>query len=156
MEPTALEPRPPTTLPAALLDEKIEPLYQAVAATERRSEVRSSRARSRVYSRVVDESSVLNRIEKLVAEEHTLWEAEAQGRLDGDGRERLTEVRRALDQAYKALRRRRAGQPGQGLRDRDVPDPPNDLDGPEPEPPHSEHGVHGADSSAEDPSPNVP
>jgi hypothetical protein len=107
-------------------------------------------------ARFVDESSVLNRIEELVAEEHGLWQAEAQGRLEGDGRERLTEVRRALDQAYKALRRRRAGQPGEGLRDRDVPDPPNDLDGPEPEPPHTEHGVHASDSSAEDPSPNVP
>jgi hypothetical protein len=32
-----------------------------------------------------------------------------------------------------------------------VPDPPNDLDGPEPEPPHLEHGVHGEDEPAPDP-----
>jgi hypothetical protein len=32
-----------------------------------------------------------------------------------------------------------------------VPDPPNDLEGPEPEPPHLEHGVHGEDEPGPDP-----
>jgi Protein of unknown function (DUF2630) len=104
----------------------------------------------------VDEQSVLDQIEELVAEEHRLWGEESQGTLDEDGHERLAVVRRSLDHAYKTLRRRRAGQPDEGPLDRDVPDPPNELEGSEPEPPHSEHGVHDSDSSGEDPSPNVP
>jgi hypothetical protein len=64
-------------------------------------------------------------------------------------------VRKELDDCYAALRQRRAG--GEALRDSEVPDPPNDLDGPEPEPPHLEHGVHD-DQPAPDPdvNPNVP
>jgi hypothetical protein len=109
------------------------------------------------YARAVDDTPVLNQIEELVAEEHKLWKAESAGRLDGAGRARLAEIRHELDHAYEKLRRRRAGQPDEGPRDRDVPDPDNDLDGPEPEPPHSEHGVHdAADASREDPSPDVP
>jgi uncharacterized protein DUF2630 len=104
----------------------------------------------------MDEQSVLNQIEELVAEEHRLWHAESEGTLDDDGHARLAVVRRGLDHAYETLRRRRAGQPDEGPADRDVPDPLNEQDGPEPEPPHSEHGVHDADSSGEDPSPNVP
>ena len=104
----------------------------------------------------VDEESVLSRIEELVAEEHSLWRAESNRTLDEAGHERLAEVRRGLDRAYAVLRRRRAGQPDEGPADRDVPWPPNELDGPEPEPPHTEHGVHDADSSGGDPSPNAP
>jgi Protein of unknown function (DUF2630) len=108
------------------------------------------------YDRVVNEQSVLDQIEELVAEEHRLWRAEAQGGLDEEGHERLATVRRGLDHAYETLRRRRAGQPDEGPADRDVPDPPNDLDGPDSEPPHADHGVHQAGSSGSDPSPNVP
>jgi hypothetical protein len=104
----------------------------------------------------VDEQTVLNRIEELVAEEHELWRAESAGTLDESGHERLAAVRRGLDQAYETLRRRRAGQPDDGPRDRDVPEPPNELDGPDPEPPHAEHGVHPSDSSGADPAPNAP
>lgn len=105
----------------------------------------------------MDDGSVLDRIEELVAEEHKLWNVETQGQLDDAGRERLAGVRRGLDDAYETLRRRRAGQPDEGPADRDVPDPPNELDGPDPEPPHEEHGVHDeADATGEDPSPNVP
>lgn len=104
----------------------------------------------------MDEASVLNQIEELVAEEHNLWRAESEGRLDEDGHERLRDVRQALNHAYETLRRRRAGQPDDGPSDRDVPDPPNELDGPDPEPRHLNHGVHEADSAGEDPSPNVP
>jgi len=99
---------------------------------------------------------VLQRIEDLVAEEHRLWRAEAERRLDDAGRERLAEVRRDLDEAYKTLRRRRAGQPDDGPSDSEVPDPPNELDGPEAEPPHLEHGLHAQDSSGADPAPNAP
>ena len=104
----------------------------------------------------MDEGSVLDQIEELVAEEHSLWRAESAGTLDADGHQRLTEVRRDLDHAYATLRRRRAGQPDEGPPDSDVPAPPNDLDGPDPEPPHSEHGVHEEDSSAPDPAPGMP
>jgi hypothetical protein len=104
----------------------------------------------------VDEDSVLNQIEELVEEEHRLWRAESEDRLDEAGHERLATVRRGLDHAYETLRRRRAGQPDEGPMDRDVPDPPNELDGPGPEPPHADHGVHQDDSSGPDPAPNAP
>jgi hypothetical protein len=104
----------------------------------------------------MDERSLLNQIEELVAEEHRLWQAESAGTLDDDGHARLAVVRQGLDHAYETLRRRRAGQPDVGPADGDVPDPPNELEGLEPEPPHTEHGVHDEDSSWEDPSPNVP
>ncbi|TMM14157.1 MAG: DUF2630 family protein [Actinobacteria bacterium] len=110
----------------------------------------------RNYARPVDEQSVLDRIEELVAEEHSLWRAESEGTLDAAGHERLAAVRRHLDHAYETLRRRRAGQPDEGPADRDVPDPPNELAGPTPEPRHTEHGVHEQDSSSPDPSPGVP
>jgi hypothetical protein len=90
----------------------------------------------------MDEESVLERIEELVVEEHRLWRAESDGGLDDAGHQRLAEVRSRLDQAYATLRRRRAGPPDEGPADHDVPWPPNELDGPEPEPPHSSHGVH--------------
>jgi hypothetical protein len=108
------------------------------------------------YDRDVDEQSVLDEIEGLVAEEHRLWRAESEGSLDEAGHERLATVRRGLDHAYEHLRRRRAGQPDEGPADRDVPDPPNELDGPDREPPHSNHGVHDSDSSGPDPAPNAP
>ncbi len=104
----------------------------------------------------VDEQPVLDRIEQLVAEEHELWRAEAGGGLDDEGHQRLALVRRSLDHAYETLRRRRAGQPDEGPADRDVPWPANDLDGPDPEPPHGEHGVHDENSSRPDPGPNAP
>jgi Protein of unknown function (DUF2630) len=104
----------------------------------------------------MDDRAVLDQIEELVAEEHSLWRAESEGRLDDAGHERLRAIRRNLDHAYEMLRRRRAGQPDEGPTDRDVPEPPNELEGPEPEPPHTEHGVHEQDSSGEDPAPNVP
>ena len=64
-------------------------------------------------------------------------------------------MRKELDECWGALRLRRAG--AEPLADSEVPDPANDLDGPEPEPPHLEHGVHD-DQPAPDPgvNPNVP
>jgi len=59
----------------------------------------------------VDDQSVLNQIEQLVTEEHTLWRRESDGTLDEAGHERLALVRQSLDHAYETLRRRRAGQP---------------------------------------------
>lgn len=113
-------------------------------------------------TRPVGEQSITDRIEKLVAEEHRLWRT-GDGAHDGPAHERLEAVRRELDavrrqldRAYTTLRRRRAGQPDVGPADRDVPWPPNDLEGPEPEPPHSDHGVHVEDSAGGDPAPNSP
>jgi hypothetical protein len=104
----------------------------------------------------VDEQPVLNHIEELITEEHALWRSESDGSLDEAGHQRLAVVRGELDHAYETLRRRRAGQPDEGPVDRDVPDPPNELDGPDAEPRHEDHGVHDADSSGSDPSPNAP
>jgi hypothetical protein len=104
----------------------------------------------------VEERPILDEIEQLVDEEHRLWRAESDGTLDQGGHQRLAEVRRSLDHAYATLRRRRAGQPDEGPANRDVPFPPNELDGPDPEPPHLEHGLHPLDSSGSDPAPNAP
>jgi hypothetical protein len=91
-----------------------------------------------------------DRIEELVAEEHRLWSDSTN--LDAQGHARLGEIRDELDRCYQLLRRRRA-DPNAPDTPPDVPDPPNDLDGPEPEPPHLEHGVH-TDEPA--PEPDVP
>ena len=77
----------------------------------------------------MNEQPVLDRIESLVEEEHRLWRASESGGLTDQEQHRL----------------------------QSVPDPPNDLDGPDPEPPHLEHGVHDNQPSP-DPgvNPNVP
>jgi hypothetical protein len=104
----------------------------------------------------MDEAPVLARIEELVDEEHRLWRAEGSGDLSPDERARLELVRGELDRCWATLRRRRAGAPD-GLPDDQVPDPPNDLDGPNPEPVHLEHGVHDDEPSPDpDINPNVP
>ncbi len=47
-------------------------------------------------------------IEKLVAEEHTLWEKEAAGVATEEDRHRLESIGIALDQSWDYLRQRRA------------------------------------------------
>ena len=89
----------------------------------------------------MDEEPIRGRIEQLVDEEHILRRAHAGRELAPDDRARLEAVEAELDRCWDVLRRRRAGQP-EGLRDRDVPAPANELEGPEPEPTHLEHGVH--------------
>ncbi|HLY94191.1 MAG TPA: DUF2630 family protein [Gaiellaceae bacterium] len=51
----------------------------------------------------MDDSEIHSEIEKLVAEEHELWDREAPG-----DQERLEKVRIALDQCWDLLRQRRA------------------------------------------------
>jgi hypothetical protein len=99
---------------------------------------------------------VVDRIETLVEEEHRLWRASEEGGLTDREHKRLHAVQRELDECYHALRLRRAGARAR-LPDSDIPDPPNDFDGPDPEPPHLEHGVHD-DQPAPDPgiNPNAP
>jgi hypothetical protein len=91
-----------------------------------------------------------DRIEQLVDEEHQLWAEASEERLDDAGHRRLEEIRGELDQLWQTLRRRRANPEAPDVID-PVPDPPNDLDGPDPEPPHLEHGVHGEDEPSPDP-----
>lgn len=92
-----------------------------------------------------------DRIEALVEEEQSLWSES--GELGEEGHARLAEIRAELDRCWELLRRRRADSDAPDKAPH-VPDPPNDLDGPEPEPPHLEHGVHGEDEPA--PEPDVP
>jgi hypothetical protein len=49
-------------------------------------------------------------IERLVAEEHELWEREASGAANDDDRRRLDELKVSLDQYWDLLRQRRALQ----------------------------------------------
>jgi Protein of unknown function (DUF2630) len=97
----------------------------------------------------MNERPILDRIDGLVEEEHRLWADSERRRLDEAGHERLDAIRAELDRCWDLLRRRRAN-PDAPERPVRVPDPPNDLDGPEPEPPHLEHGLHG-DGPAPDP-----
>ncbi|MBA3432739.1 MAG: DUF2630 family protein [Actinobacteria bacterium] len=47
-------------------------------------------------------------IEKLVAEEHELWEREAAGNATEEDRQRLESIKVSLDQCWDYLRQRRA------------------------------------------------
>ena len=100
----------------------------------------------------VAESPILDRIDALVDEEHRLWSESEQGRLDEEGHKRLEAIRGELDRSWDLLRRRRANPDAPEVVP-DVPDPPTDLEGPEPEPPHLDHGVHTNEPA---PDPDVP
>ena len=95
------------------------------------------------------ESPILDRIDALVEEEHRLWAQSEQGGLDDVGHGRLEAIRGELDRCWDLLRRRRVNPEAAEVPPR-VPDPPNELEGPEKEPPHLEHGVH-TDEPAPDP-----
>jgi Protein of unknown function (DUF2630) len=97
----------------------------------------------------MSESPILDRIDALVDEEHRLWAESEQGRLDDEGHGRLGAIRGELDRCWDLLRRRRAN-PDAPAQPPYVPDPPNDQDGPDPEPRHLDHGVR-ADEPAPDP-----
>jgi Protein of unknown function (DUF2630) len=56
----------------------------------------------------MDDSQVHGTIEKLVAEEHELWERESAGNASEPDRQRLQQVKVSLDQCWDLLRRRRA------------------------------------------------
>lgn len=56
----------------------------------------------------MDEPEIHGSIEKLVAEEHELWDREANGTASDDDRRRLKQVRISLDQCWDLLRQRRA------------------------------------------------
>jgi hypothetical protein len=56
----------------------------------------------------MDDPQIHASIEKLVAEEHELWERESAGNATDGDRHRLQEIKVSLDQAWDLLRQRRA------------------------------------------------
>jgi hypothetical protein len=54
------------------------------------------------------DDAIHSTIEQLVAEEHQLWEREAQGEATDDDRRRLEAVKVSLDQSWDLLRQRQA------------------------------------------------
>ena len=56
----------------------------------------------------MDDFQIHGSIEKLVAEEHELWNRESQGAATDDDRRRLADIKVSLDQCWDLLRQRRA------------------------------------------------
>jgi hypothetical protein len=56
----------------------------------------------------MDDQQVNGTIEKLVAEEHELWQRESAGTATDADRQRLEELKLSLDQCWDFLRQRRA------------------------------------------------
>ena len=56
----------------------------------------------------MDDPQIHGSIERLVAEEHELWERESVGTATPADRERLQQVKVSLDQCWDLLRQRRA------------------------------------------------
>jgi hypothetical protein len=74
----------------------------------------------------MDDSQIHGSIDRMVEEEHQLWEREAAGEASEADRQRLAELKVSLDQCWDLLRQRRArrdaGQSPEGaeLRSADV------------------------------------
>jgi hypothetical protein len=74
----------------------------------------------------MEDNQVHERIERLVAEEHELWEREGAGEATDADRERLRQLKVQLDQWWDLLRQRRALR--EAGRDPDVAEPrPTDV-----------------------------
>ena len=56
----------------------------------------------------MNDDEIHARIEKLVAEEHELWERESHGNVTESERDRLAQLKIALDQSWDLLRQRKA------------------------------------------------
>lgn len=56
----------------------------------------------------MNDSEIHAHIEKLVAEEHELWQRESTGDVTDSERERLAQLKVSLDQSWDLLRQRRA------------------------------------------------
>jgi Protein of unknown function (DUF2630) len=56
----------------------------------------------------MDDAQIHDHIERLVAEEHALWEREAAGHASADDRRRAEELKVSLDRWWDLLRQRRA------------------------------------------------
>ncbi|MDA0165220.1 DUF2630 family protein [Solirubrobacter ginsenosidimutans] len=85
------------------------------------------------------DDSPMDHIEALVAEEHRLWSSAEGGGLAPADHERLQAIKVELDRYWALLRRRRVDPNAPDVQPY-VPDPNNDLDGPDPEPPHEPGG----------------
>ena len=72
----------------------------------------------------MEDAQVHGSIERLVAEEHELWEREAAGVATDDDRRRLEAIKVSLDQSWDFLRQRRAlREAGRDPDDADVRSP---------------------------------
>lgn len=69
---------------------------------------RGTASAARTYGVVMADDKVHQNIEKLVAEEHELWDREAAGAATDADRRRLEEIKVSLDQCWDLLRQRRA------------------------------------------------
>ena len=56
----------------------------------------------------MDDSQIHGSIDRMVEEEHQLWEREAAGQASEGDRQRLAELKVSLDQCWDLLRQRRA------------------------------------------------
>ncbi len=56
----------------------------------------------------MNDNEIHAHIEKLVAEEHELWERESTGNVTDSERERMAQLKVSLDQSWDLLRQRRA------------------------------------------------
>jgi Protein of unknown function (DUF2630) len=56
----------------------------------------------------MDDPQIHGTIERLVEEEHELWERESAGNAGDEDRRRLEEIKASLDQCWDLLRQRRA------------------------------------------------
>jgi Protein of unknown function (DUF2630) len=56
----------------------------------------------------MEDQDILNRINELAGEEHSLWEKEGKGEIDDAERERLRKLEVTLDQCWDLLHQRRA------------------------------------------------
>ncbi len=56
----------------------------------------------------MDDAQIHSTIERLVAEEHELWQRESAGTADDASRQRLQDLQVSLDQSWDLLRQRRA------------------------------------------------
>ncbi|HUJ55776.1 MAG TPA: DUF2630 family protein [Gaiellaceae bacterium] len=56
----------------------------------------------------MDDANIHTEIERLVAEEHELWQRESDGEVGEEERRRLESLNVALDQCWDLLRQRRA------------------------------------------------
>ena len=57
---------------------------------------------------LVEDPQIHGSIDRMVAEEHELWERESAGNATDSDRQRLAELRVSLDQCWDLLRQRRA------------------------------------------------
>jgi hypothetical protein len=77
----------------------------------------------------MDDSEIHGSIEKLVAEEHDLWNRESNGTASDDDRRRLGQIQVSLDQCWDLLRQRRARRNAGQDPDTAAPRDPNVVEG---------------------------